>query len=156
MTEYSEELRHSKAWQADPEGERKKLVDSWLKTYGEDGHIKLYKAVGCEKCGKTGYKGRVGLVLVADDGVKKTHSGARTRVRVVCVCGRGWHANLKNGRLGEDHDGADGLEDGAAGLYQIADGICDKNVKTKYIAPKIALTSSISVEIAVALWKVDA
>ncbi|MBK7313051.1 hypothetical protein [Candidatus Aalborgicola defluviihabitans] len=61
VTEYSEELRHSKAWQTDPEGERKKLVESWLKTYGEDGHIKLYKAVGCEKCGKTGYKGRVGL-----------------------------------------------------------------------------------------------
>jgi len=73
VTEYAEELRHSKAWMADPEGERKKLVDGWLKTYGEDGHIKLYKAVGCDKCNKTGYKGRVGLheLLVADDGVKK-------------------------------------------------------------------------------------
>jgi len=73
VTEYAEELRHSKAWQADPEGERNKLVDGWLKTYGEDGHIKLYKAVGCDKCNKTGYKGRVGLheLLVADDGVKK-------------------------------------------------------------------------------------
>ena len=71
--EYSEELRHSKAWKADYEGESKKLVDGWIKTYGDDGHIKLYKAVGCEKCNKTGYKGRVGLheLLVADDGVKK-------------------------------------------------------------------------------------
>jgi type II secretory ATPase GspE/PulE/Tfp pilus assembly ATPase PilB-like protein len=73
VTEYAEELRHSKPWIADPEGERKKLVDSWLTTYGQDGHIKLYRAVGCEKCGKTGYKGRVGLheLLVADDSVKK-------------------------------------------------------------------------------------
>jgi type II secretory ATPase GspE/PulE/Tfp pilus assembly ATPase PilB-like protein len=73
VTEYAEELRHSKAWKADLEGERKKLVDSWLNTYGEDGKVKLYKAVGCEKCGKTGYKGRIGLheLLVADDGVKK-------------------------------------------------------------------------------------
>lgn len=73
VTEYAEELRHSKAWQTDPEGERKKLVDGWLTTYGENGHIKLYKAVGCEKCNKTGYKGRVGLheLLVADDGIKK-------------------------------------------------------------------------------------
>ncbi len=73
VTEYAEELRHSKAWVADPEGEKKKLVDGWLKTYGEDGHIKLYKAVGCDKCNKTGYKGRIGLheLLVADDGVKK-------------------------------------------------------------------------------------
>lgn len=73
VAEYAEELRHSKAWKDDYAGESKKLVDSWLKTYGEDGHIKLYKAVGCDKCNKTGYKGRVGLheLLVADDDVKK-------------------------------------------------------------------------------------
>ncbi|MDO8286785.1 MAG: ATPase, T2SS/T4P/T4SS family [Rhodoferax sp.] len=73
VTEYAEELRHSKAWKADPEGERKKLVETWVKTYGEGGQIKLYKAVGCDKCNKTGYKGRIGLheLLVADDGVKK-------------------------------------------------------------------------------------
>ena len=59
-------------------------MDSWLKTYGEDGHIKLYKAVGCEKCGKTGYKGRVGLheLLVADDGVKKL---IQERARVLAL-----------------------------------------------------------------------
>ena len=73
VIEYAEELRHSKAWKADYEGESKKLVETWTKTYGEDGHIKLYKAVGCDKCNKTGYKGRIGLheLLVADDGVKK-------------------------------------------------------------------------------------
>ena len=64
--------------------------------------------------------------------------------------------NSKNGRLGEDHDGADGLEDGAAGLYQIASVIRDKNVKMKCFAPKIAFTSSISVEIAVANPEVHA
>jgi type II secretory ATPase GspE/PulE/Tfp pilus assembly ATPase PilB-like protein len=73
VIEYAEELRHSKAWKADYEGETKKLVDSWIQTYGEDGNIKLYKAVGCDKCNKTGYKGRIGLheLLVADEGVKK-------------------------------------------------------------------------------------
>ncbi len=73
VTEYSEELRHSKAWKLDPEGESKKMVDLWKKTYGEDGQVKLYKAVGCDKCNKSGYKGRIGLheLLVADDGVKK-------------------------------------------------------------------------------------
>ena len=73
VIEYADELRHSKAWKADYDGESKKLVDTWTKNYGEDGHIKLYKAVGCDKCNKTGYKGRVGLheLLVADDGVKK-------------------------------------------------------------------------------------
>jgi type II secretory ATPase GspE/PulE/Tfp pilus assembly ATPase PilB-like protein len=71
--EYAEELRHSKAWKEDYAGESKKMVDQWIKTYGVDGKISLYKAVGCDKCNKTGYKGRVGLheLLVADDPVKK-------------------------------------------------------------------------------------
>lgn len=73
VKEYSEELRHSSAWKADAEGEARKLVEEWTKTYGVDGQLKFYKAVGCEKCNQSGYKGRVGLheLLVADDGVKK-------------------------------------------------------------------------------------
>jgi len=73
VKEYSEELRHSSAWKADAEGEARKLVEEWTKTYGADGQLKFYKAVGCDKCNQTGYKGRVGLheLLVADDGVKK-------------------------------------------------------------------------------------
>jgi len=73
VVEYAEELRHSKAWQADAEREKKKLVDDWTATYGESGQLRFYKAVGCDKCGGSGYKGRVGLheLLVADDGVKK-------------------------------------------------------------------------------------
>jgi type II secretory ATPase GspE/PulE/Tfp pilus assembly ATPase PilB-like protein len=33
----------------------------------------MYRAVGCAKCSKTGYKGRVGLheLLLADDEIKK-------------------------------------------------------------------------------------
>jgi len=71
--EYAEELRHSQAWKADYAGESQKMVDKWLQIYGEGGQLKLYKAVGCDKCNKTGYKGRVGLheLMVADDAVKK-------------------------------------------------------------------------------------
>ena len=71
--EYAEELRHSKAWKADYEGEFKKLQAQWMKDYGDNGRLKFYRMVGCDKCGKTGYKGRVGLheLLVADDDVKK-------------------------------------------------------------------------------------
>ncbi|MCZ4313399.1 ATPase, T2SS/T4P/T4SS family [Comamonadaceae bacterium G21597-S1] len=73
VAEYAEELRHSKSWQADYAGEARKLVENWVNHYGENGQLKLYRAVGCDKCGGTGYKGRIGLheLLVSDDAVKK-------------------------------------------------------------------------------------
>jgi type II secretory ATPase GspE/PulE/Tfp pilus assembly ATPase PilB-like protein len=73
ITEYAEELRHSSAWKADYAGEARKLYEAWLKLYGSDGRLKFYKAVGCDQCGKTGYKGRLGLheLLVADDHIKR-------------------------------------------------------------------------------------
>ncbi len=71
--EYAEELRHSSAWKADYDGEMQNLVDGWASTYGDGGQLKFYRAVGCDKCNKTGYKGRVGLheLLIADDPIKK-------------------------------------------------------------------------------------
>ena len=71
--EYSDELRHSVAWVADYAGETQKLIDSWRTTYAQDGELKFYRHVGCDKCNKTGYKGRVGLheLLIASDDIKK-------------------------------------------------------------------------------------
>ncbi len=71
--EYAEELRHSAAWVADYDGEMTKLIDSWHQMYAEDGQLKFYRHVGCDKCHNTGYKGRVGLheLLIASDDIKK-------------------------------------------------------------------------------------
>jgi len=73
VSEYVEELRHSAAWKSDYAGEAKKLYESWVKLYGHEGRLKFYKAKGCDKCNKTGYKGRIGLheLLVADDHIKR-------------------------------------------------------------------------------------
>jgi type II secretory ATPase GspE/PulE/Tfp pilus assembly ATPase PilB-like protein len=73
VTEYAEELRNTSEWKADYAGEAKKLYESWVKAYGKDGRLTFYKAAGCEKCNKTGYKGRLGLheLLVADDHIKR-------------------------------------------------------------------------------------
>lgn len=75
-TEYAEELRHSSAWAADFAGAHQALLESWKATYGQpsqNGQIRLYRAVGCERCNQTGYKGRVGLheLLVADAAIKQ-------------------------------------------------------------------------------------
>src|SRR5450756_1714829 len=71
--EYTDELRHSAAWTTDYEGETKKLIESWHKTYDQDGQLRFYRHVGCDKCNKTGYKGRIGLqeLLIASDDIKK-------------------------------------------------------------------------------------
>ena len=73
ISEYAEELRHTPAWLADAPGEAKKLYQSWIENYGTDGRITMYRPVGCSRCGKTGYKGRLGLheLLLADDESKK-------------------------------------------------------------------------------------
>ena len=73
ISEYAEELRHTPAWLADAPGEAKKLYQSWVENYGESGRITMYRPVGCSRCAKTGYKGRVGLheLLLADDDIKK-------------------------------------------------------------------------------------
>lgn len=73
IDEYALDLKQTEAWVADPGGEAQKLYESWIENYGEDGQLKLYRAVGCDKCNKTGYKGRVGLheLLVADDEIKR-------------------------------------------------------------------------------------
>lgn len=73
ISEYSLDLKNTQAWKDDPGGEAQKLYESWVDEYGEDGQVKFYRAVGCDKCNKTGYKGRVGLheLLVADDEIKR-------------------------------------------------------------------------------------
>ena len=73
VAEYVEELRHSPAWKTDYAGEAKKLYEGWVRVHGQEGRLQFYKANGCEKCNKTGYKGRIGLheLLVVDDQIKR-------------------------------------------------------------------------------------
>ncbi|MDO8374693.1 MAG: ATPase, T2SS/T4P/T4SS family [Polaromonas sp.] len=73
VREYSEELRNTEAWKTDPGGEAQKLLDDWTERYGKDSQLTMYRAVGCDKCNQTGYKGRIGLheLMVADDPAKK-------------------------------------------------------------------------------------
>jgi type II secretory ATPase GspE/PulE/Tfp pilus assembly ATPase PilB-like protein len=74
ITEYSEELKHSPEYKADPVAGAKKIFDEWSRDFANDkGQFTMYKAVGCDVCGGTGYKGRVGLheLLIGSDQVKK-------------------------------------------------------------------------------------
>ncbi|HEY4372562.1 MAG TPA: GspE/PulE family protein [Burkholderiales bacterium] len=73
ISEYAEELVKTPAWKADPQGQFKKLYDRWIAEYGREGKLTMYHAKGCDKCGNSGYKGRVGLheLMVASETIKK-------------------------------------------------------------------------------------
>ena len=73
VAEYAEELRHTTAWKEDHEGEVQKLYERWIEQYGDGGKLRMYRSVGCDKCNKIGYKGRIGLheLMIADDAAKK-------------------------------------------------------------------------------------
>ena len=79
--EYSDELRHSVDWKADYEGELRRLLEGWHQAYDQDGQLRFFRHVGCDKCNMTGYKGRLGLheLLITDEGIKRLIQ-ARARV----------------------------------------------------------------------------
>ncbi|HEY8070222.1 MAG TPA: GspE/PulE family protein [Burkholderiales bacterium] len=74
LTEYCDELQNTSTFKKDPKSAMENVYREWSKTYGnEKGQLTLYKPVGCDKCGGSGFKGRCGLheLLIATDPLKK-------------------------------------------------------------------------------------
>ena len=74
LREYCDELMNIPRFKADPKGAMEGVYKDWVKRYGNDkGQLSLYKPVGCDKCGGSGFKGRLGLheLLIASDRLKK-------------------------------------------------------------------------------------
>jgi type II secretory ATPase GspE/PulE/Tfp pilus assembly ATPase PilB-like protein len=74
LREYCEELMNTARFKADPKGAMEAVYKEWVKTHGSDrGQLTFYKPVGCDKCGDSGFKGRLGLheLLIANDRQKK-------------------------------------------------------------------------------------
>jgi type II secretory ATPase GspE/PulE/Tfp pilus assembly ATPase PilB-like protein len=120
IAEYADDLRHTGPWKADYGGEAKKLYEGWVKSYGENGRLRFYKAVGCDKCNKTGYKGRVGLheLLVGDDEIKKLIQ-ERARVAELFV------SAVAGGMRTLKMDGMEKVMTGATDLKQVR-SVCIK------------------------------
>ena len=73
LTEYCEELLNTESFKTDAAAGKAAVLATWKKNYGDaQGNFTLYKAIGCDECGK-GYKGRVGLheLMIGTDKVKK-------------------------------------------------------------------------------------
>ncbi len=73
LTEYCEELQNTATYKKDAKSAMENLYRRWLKDYGKDGKFQIYRAKGCEACGNSGYKGRLGLheLMIGTDAVKK-------------------------------------------------------------------------------------
>jgi len=77
------------------------VIAQWQKQYGRDGNpLTLYKAVGCEKCDKSGYKGRLGvheLLLNTPAIKKKIHAKANVPEILQTAIGEGMRTLKQDG-----------------------------------------------------------
>jgi type II secretory ATPase GspE/PulE/Tfp pilus assembly ATPase PilB-like protein len=74
LQEYCTELLNTGTFKKDAKAAYEHVYRDLARSYANDkGHFTLYKAKGCDACGNTGYKGRVGLheLLIASDHIKK-------------------------------------------------------------------------------------
>ncbi|HKA42722.1 MAG TPA: ATPase, T2SS/T4P/T4SS family [Burkholderiales bacterium] len=121
IEEYSLELQHTDSWKKDPKAAREKLYESWTKEFADEkGQITLYTAKGCEVCGNTGYKGRLGLheLLVGTDRIKK-HIQEHARVaEMLATC-------LEDGMRTLKQDGIEKVLGGLTDIQQVR-AVCIK------------------------------
>jgi type II secretory ATPase GspE/PulE/Tfp pilus assembly ATPase PilB-like protein len=121
LREYCEELMNTSRFKADPKGAMEAVYRDWIKTYGGDkGHLTFYKPVGCDKCGGSGFKGRLGLheLLVASDRLKKAIQEHARVAELLAICLEEGMRTLKQ----------DGMEKCLAGVTHIKEvrAVCVK------------------------------
>ncbi|MBS4096681.1 MAG: GspE/PulE family protein [Sulfuricella sp.] len=74
LTEYCSELTNTTTWKKDPKAAYENIFKEWKQSFAnEKGELMVHDPVGCDACGGSGYKGRLGLheLLVGSDAVKK-------------------------------------------------------------------------------------
>jgi type II secretory ATPase GspE/PulE/Tfp pilus assembly ATPase PilB-like protein len=121
LTEYSEELKHTPEFKADANAAYKKVFERLQRDHGfGKPEFQLYKPVGCDACGGTGYKGRVGLheLLVGTDGIKKM---IQEHARVADILA----LSLAEGMLTLKMDGMEKVMQGITDMIQVR-AVCIK------------------------------
>jgi len=121
LQEYCDELQNTTTFKKDPKSAMENVYRGWVKQYGNDkGQLTFYKAVGCDKCGGSGYKGRCGLheLLIATDPLKKLIAEKARVAEMLAVAMEGGMRTLKQ----------DGMEKCLTGLTSIKEvrSVCIK------------------------------
>jgi type II secretory ATPase GspE/PulE/Tfp pilus assembly ATPase PilB-like protein len=89
LREYCDELQNTGRFKADPKGSMEAVYKDWVRNYGNDkGQLTFHKAVGCDKCGGGGFKGRCGLheLLIASDRLKKAIQEHARVAEMLAIC----------------------------------------------------------------------
>jgi type II secretory ATPase GspE/PulE/Tfp pilus assembly ATPase PilB-like protein len=93
LTEYCSELINTSTFKQNPKAGYENVYKEWVKDYANDkGQFTMFKKIGCDACGGSGYKGRVGLheLLVGTDPLKKLiQEHARVAEMLACCLDEG-------------------------------------------------------------------
>jgi type II secretory ATPase GspE/PulE/Tfp pilus assembly ATPase PilB-like protein len=121
LEEFCIELKNTEQWKRDPKAAYEGIYRDWARQFADEkGQFKLYTPVGCDVCGGTGYKGRVGLheLLVGSDTVKK-HIQEHSRVTEIVATA------LAEGMRTLKQDGIEKVLQGITDLHQVR-AVCIK------------------------------
>ncbi|MDP2821261.1 MAG: ATPase, T2SS/T4P/T4SS family [Sulfuritalea sp.] len=120
MKEYCSELENTDYFKKDMKAAYAATQERLLKDYGKDGHFVFTRAKGCDTCGGSGYKGRVGLheLMIGTEPLKKL---IQEHARVAQLFAQA----LQDGMLTLKMDGLEKALQGVTDLKQVR-AVCIK------------------------------
>jgi len=121
LEEYCQELKNTESWKKDPKAAYESIYREWAKLFADEkGQFTLYTQVGCDACGGTGYKGRVGLheLLLGSDPIKKL---IQEHARVAEI----FSTALNEGMRTLKQDGVEKVLQGITDMHQVR-AVCIK------------------------------
>ena len=120
MKEYCSELENTEAFKKDVKAAYAATQERLIKEYGKDGHLVFTRAKGCDTCGGSGYKGRVGLheLMIGTEPMKKL---IQEHARVAQLFAQA----LEDGMLTLKMDGLEKALQGVTDLKQVR-AVCIK------------------------------
>jgi len=121
LEEYCTELKNTDTWKRDPKVAYESIYREWAKSFADEkGQFTLQSPVGCESCGGTGYKGRVGLheLLLGTDPIKKL---IQEKSRVAEVLAVALNENMRTLK----QDGVEKVLQGVTDMHQVR-AVCIK------------------------------
>jgi type II secretory ATPase GspE/PulE/Tfp pilus assembly ATPase PilB-like protein/GAF domain-containing protein len=121
LEEYCQEMKNTESWKKDPKTAFEGIYREWVKSFADEkGQFTLYTPGGCDTCGGTGYKGRVGLheLLLGSDSIKKL---VQEHARVADI----FATALNEGMRTLKQDGVEKVLQGITDMHQVR-AVCIK------------------------------